>query len=202
MVVLLLVLWLFWLIVSAALGSNDEPADAAASPSPSFGLAMSPTPDGEPSPQATGSAGPSASSPGATPTPTPSATGACDDSGIAVQVATASAATTVGAGLALTMTVRSTGTGPCSRDVGAGANELRITSGSALVWSSDFCSPSKAADVQVLAPGAAWSTSVAWPGTITRKACPTDQPMAQPGNYRVTARNGAVESEPVTFVVK
>ena len=29
-----------------------------------------------------------------------------------------------------------------------------------------------------------------------------DQPVAQPGTYIVTARNGAVESEPVTFTVK
>jgi hypothetical protein len=109
---------------------------------------------------------------------------------------------TVGGEMALTLSVTNTGSAACTRDVGAGANELRVTSGSVLVWSSDFCNPSKATDVQVLEPGKPFTTSATWPGTITEKSCPADQPRAQAGGYQVVARNGAIESEPVAFAVQ
>jgi hypothetical protein len=104
--------------------------------------------------------------------------------------------------MALTMTVTTTGSEACTRDVGAGANELRITSGSALVWSSDFCNPSDASAPTVLVPGTPWSTSITWPGKVTAKDCPASQPDAQPGSYKVVARNGSVESAPAPFTVE
>ena len=152
-------------------------------------------PSASAAPSASGSASPS-------PSPSPSASADCVDSDIAVSVATASATTTVGGGMGLTLTVTNTGSAACNRDVGAGANELRITSGSVLVWSSDFCNPSKAKDVQALEPGKPFTTSATWPGTVTQKGCPADQPQAQAGGYKVVARNGSVESEPVAFAVQ
>jgi hypothetical protein len=71
-----------------------------------------------------------------------------------------------------------------------------------LVWSSDFCNPSKATDVQALAPGKPFTTSVTWPGTVTEEGCPADPPQAQAGGYKVVARNAGVESEPVAFAVQ
>jgi hypothetical protein len=198
---LLVVLWLGWWLLQAAFGSNDEPAAEAPSPSPSFGLTMSPAPDGEPTGEGDRSADPSASA-SPSPSPSPSASADCVDSDIEVAAAPASAATTVGGGMALTLTVTNTGSAACNRDVGAGANELRVTSGSVLVWSSDFCNPSKATDVQVLEPGKPFTTSATWPGTITEEGCPANQPQAQAGGYNVTARNGALESEPVPFAVQ
>lgn len=208
LVVLLVVLWLLWMLFSAALGSNDEPAADSPSPTPSFGLTISPDPSAS-SPEASdpeASASPDSASASAsaspTPSPSPSATGACRDGDIEVVAGTSAASTTVGAGLGVSMTVTTTGSAACTRDVGAGANELRITSGSVLVWSSDFCNPSDASSETVLEPGTPWSTSVTWPGTVTAKSCPADQPTAQPGTYRVVARNGTVESEPVVFTVR
>lgn len=198
---LLVVLWLGWWLLQAAFGSNDEQAAEAPSPSPSFGLTMSPAPDGEPTGAGDPSADPSASA-SPSPSPSPSASADCVDSDIEVAAAPASAATTVGGGMALTLTVTNTGSAACNRDVGAGANELRVTSGSVLVWSSDFCNPSKATDVQVLEPGKPFTTSATWPGTITEEGCPANQPQAQAGGYNVTARNGALESGPVPFAVQ
>jgi hypothetical protein len=202
---LLIVLWLGWWLLQAAFGSNDEAPAAAPSESPSFGLSMSASPDEE----ATGDADPSASaapsasgSASPSPSPSPSASADCVDSDIAVSAATASSTTTVGGGMGLTLTVTNTGPAACNRDVGAGANELRITSGSVLVWSSDFCNPSKAKDVQALEPGKPFTTSVTWPGTVTEEGCPANQPQAQAGGYKVVARNGSVESEPVAFAVQ
>ncbi len=203
---LLVVLWLGWWLLQAAFGSNDEPSAAVPSESPSFGLTMSPSPDdqataGDADPSA--SAAPSASgSASPSPSPSPSASADCVDSDIAVAAATAGDTTTVGGGMALTLTVTNTGSAACNRDVGAGANELRITSGSVLVWSSDFCNPSKAKDVQALEPGKPFTTSATWPGTVTQKGCPANQPQAQAGGYKVVARNGSVESAPVAFAVQ
>ncbi|HEX6888290.1 MAG TPA: hypothetical protein VF143_09300 [Candidatus Nanopelagicales bacterium] len=199
-VALLLVLWLGWMLVRAAFGGGGgDEAAAGPSPEPTFGLSISPEPSGSASPDASGS--PEASqAPSSSPAPT--ATGTCADSDIAVAASTGSATTTVGAGMALTMTVTNTGTAPCSRDVGAGANELRITSGSAVVWSSDFCNPSKDTAVEVLEPGKAWSTSVTWPGTVTAEGCPAEQPPAQPGAYQVTGRNAGADSAPAAFTVQ
>jgi hypothetical protein len=104
--------------------------------------------------------------------------------------------------MGLTLTVTNTGSAACTRDVGAGANELQVTSGSTLVWSSDFCNPSKAKDLQQLDPGEAWSTSLAWPGTVVAKGCPANPPVAQAGSYRAVARNGDIEGEPVPFTVQ
>jgi len=103
--------------------------------------------------------------------------------------------------MALTMSVTNTGSEACSRDVGAGANEVTITSGSTLVWSSDFCNASTKKDKQVLEPGKEFTTSVTWPGNVTQQACPDNQPLAQPGSYRAKARNGKVESEQAAFTV-
>jgi hypothetical protein len=119
-----------------------------------------------------------------------------------VTAGTSASSTTVGSGLTLSLNVENTGSAACTRDLGAGANEIRVTSGSVLVWSSDFCNPSDASDVVTLAPGEGVTTSVTWPGTVTAEGCPADQPTAQAGSYRVVARNGAVESEPVSFTVQ
>jgi hypothetical protein len=205
-VVLLVILALFWLLVRVALGSSDEPAEVAASPSPSFGLTITPEPEASASASPAASASPgeasASASASASAAPSPSASVSCADSDISVVAGTSAASTSVGAGMGLTLSVENTGDTACARDFGAGANEIRITSGSVLVWSSDFCNPSKAEDIVTLGPGEGRTTSVTWPGTVTAESCPADQPTAQPGSYRVVARNGSVESEPVTFTVK
>ncbi len=203
---LLVVLWVGWLLVRSAFGLGGDPGAQTPQAEPSFGLTMSASPEAAdasatPAPNPSASTDPSGS-PAASPSPSPSATDACTDADVEVVASAAGSSTSVGSGMALSMTVTNTGKTACSRDVGAGANELRITSGSALVWSSDFCNASTAEDIVDLAAGTPFTTSVTWPGRVTAKDCPANQPLAQPGSYKVIARNGAVESEPVTFTVK
>jgi len=193
---LVVVLVGFWLLRTVFASEGD--AGAEPTPTPNFGLSVSPSPEEDPTEdEPSASAEPSSSAAATT-----VASAACADSDIEVAVATAGASTPVGAGMALTMTVKNTGKKACNRDLGAGANELRITSGSVLVWSSDFCNPSKDSDVQALVPGKPFTTSATWPGTVTAEGCPADQPDAQAGGYKVIARNGKVESEPKTFAVQ
>jgi hypothetical protein len=195
-VALLVVLWLAWMLVRAAFGGGGDQPAAAPGDEPSAGISASPDPSVSPAPASSPAAGASGS-----PSVSPGAT-ACADDVIGVTATAAASSTGVGAGLALSMTVTNTSEAACTRDVGAGANELRVISGPALVWSSDFCNPSSDDDVQVLEPGQPWTTTVTWPGTITPEGCPSDQRQAQPGSYQVIGRNGAVESEPVAFTVE
>jgi hypothetical protein len=196
-VVLLVLLWAAWMLLRSVLGGEGDGAAAGASPGastqPTAVATAAPGPSASPDPA--GSAEPSVpASPGAEP--------ACTDAQVGVTATSASASTAVGAGLELSMTVTNTSETPCTRDVGAGANELRVVSGPALVWSSDFCNPSEDADVQVLEPGQPWTTTLTWPGTIVPEGCPSEQRTAQPGSYQVIGRNGTLESEPVVFTVQ
>jgi cytoskeletal protein RodZ len=196
LVVLVVILFLGWLLLRALFGSSAEPEAQPASASTSPAASASPDAD------ESVSASPVPSASDTSPSSSPSASTTCSDSDIEVGASTQSTSTSVGAGMGLTMTVANTGDAACNRDVGAVANELRITSGSALVWSSDFCSPSTKSDVVALVPGTPFTTSVSWSGTITAKDCPADQPQAQPGTYKVRARNGDVKSKSVTFTVQ
>jgi hypothetical protein len=199
---LLVVLVLFLMLLRSVFDGGDEQGAGAPSPSPSFGISLTPEP--EPSAAPGASANPSAAaSPEASQPASPGPSAApCADASLSVAVRTAKASAPVGEGMGLTMTVTNTGTTTCTRDVGAGANELKVTSGDVLVWSSDFCNASSATDLQQLEPGEAWSTSLAWPGTVVDKTCPTAAPVAQPGSYRAFARNGGLESEAAPFTVR
>ncbi len=180
LVALLVLLVAGFLVGRALLGGDDQ----GATPSP------------------TGSQTPGAGE--STPDPAASAGGvpACAESAISVTAAPAAASTKVGAGMKLTMTIENTGKTACSRDVGAAANELQVTSGSVLVWSSDFCLAPGEADVAVIDPGQQYSSTVDWPGTVVSEECPSSPPNAEAGAYKVTGRNGDITSQPVTFEVK
>lgn len=196
LVALLVVVWLAWWLLDAAFGSGDQPASEP-SASPSVGLTVSPTPVPVPSASVSGAALPLAASSAASPS-----LARCSSSAVAVAARPASRTTGVGQGIEVTMSVTNTGEDPCRRDVGSGANEILITSGSVLVWSSDFCSASDARDRVLLEPGTPVTAAATWPGKVTGPDCPAGQPVAQAGTYRVVARNGGVESEPVTFTVQ
>lgn len=188
---LLVVLWLAWMALHAVFG-GDDPADGA-SPGPTASPAAS-------TPAATTSPSPAGSASGS-PKPTATTPEACSDKDISVTVTTSSPSTAVGSGMGLTLTIKNTGSAPCTRDIGAGANELVVTSGSVLVWSSDYCNPSTDADVQTLDPDKAWTSTVKWPGTVVSKKCPADAPVAVAGSYKAAGRNGDVDSKKVAFNV-
>lgn len=193
---LVVVLIVVWLLLGWLFGGSSDVADDApgVQPTTSTTTAQSPNPGGSAGVGASASA---SGSPAVSASPV-----RCANDDVLVEVKTKSTTTTVGAGMGLTMSVTNTGDVACVRDVGAGANEIVVTSGSVLVWSSDFCNPSDASDPQVLTPGVAWSTSITWPGTVVAKNCPTNPPTAQPGTYKAAARNGKVDSTQVSFVVQ
>jgi membrane protein implicated in regulation of membrane protease activity len=136
-------------------------------------------------------------------TPSPSATqtgtGTCTDSQITVTASTDAASYPVGATPHLRMKIENTSSTACKRDIGAAQNELIITSGSAHVWSSDDCTPGGDPQVETIAPGQSFSVAVTWLGKLSQKGCPTNQPSATKGTYKLVGRNGPVTSSPAVF---
>lgn len=191
-VALLVILLLLWWIFKALFGSDSESPPDGATPAPSSAAMASVTPTASPS-----SAAPTAT----TPSGAASAVARCAESDIDVLVGTAGGSTASGEGMRLTLKVVNTGKAPCRRDVGAGANELVVTSGSAVIWSSESCQPGRGSDSVTLKPAKPWTTSASWPGRVTTRDCPADQPVAKAGTYRVQGRNGSVQSALVRFVV-
>jgi hypothetical protein len=129
-----------------------------------------------------------------------SVAGTCHDADLRVTVSSAKHVTPVGAGLSLTLKVTNKSKKTCTRDLGSGANEVTITSGPALVWSTDHCNPSTASDVQTLGAGKSWSVNVIWDGKISEAKCQL-LGNAQHGAYWVHAHNGKVQAHAMRFVV-
>ena len=188
---LLVALWLVWWLFSSVFGSDDEPATPTGPSTP----VASGTPTPAPSATATGSPAAAAKA------STRADLATCADADVVVAVRTAGSSTPVGTGMKLTMSVTNAGSTPCKRNVGPSANEVRVVSGSVLVWSSDFCSDAKGSKSTVLSADETWTTTVTWPGKVTASDCPADQPTAQPGSYRAVASNGKADSAEAAFQV-
>lgn len=137
-----------------------------------------------------------------TPKPSSSAssgTGACKNNQIKVTASTDAASYQVGATPRLRMRIQNVSNSACKRDIGSKNNELVITSGDARVWSSDDCNAGGSSQVVTLKPDQSYSVDVTWLGRLSQKGCPPDQPIAEAGTYKLTGRNGEVESEAAVF---
>ncbi len=165
----------------------------------------SPTPTPTPTPTTTSSGTPT---PTASPSPssTPSSTSTadaplCADTAIAVGVSTNKEVYAAGEEPQITMVITNTSDAACRRDVGASANEVKISSGGVHVWSSDDCSPDNTADVQLLEPGAKAQLTLTWGRLLSSEGCPDNRTDALAGTYEVIGRNDGVESAPARFVL-
>jgi hypothetical protein len=125
----------------------------------------------------------------------------CADSDISVTVSTDSASYPVGSTPKLHLKIENTSGVACYRDIGAGANELKISSGGYHVWSSDDCNAGGAPMVTLMQPTQSYSVTVTWPGVLSAKGCPANQPLAKPGLYDLVGRNGTVDSPSAAFAL-
>lgn len=189
LVVLLLVLAVvWWLWPSGGDDTTGTAAESTPTPTPSAGDSSSPSPE----PSKTKKK----------PKPEPELEPACADSAIEVTVDADAETYPADRQPAFTFTVENVSDEACSRDVGQSANELRVTSGGAQVWSSDDCNPGGSADRTNLDPGDRFVQTVSWPKELSAEGCPTPQESAEPGTYQVIARNLEVLSEPAVFVLE
>jgi len=150
-----------------------------------------------PSPTASSSAGPSGSpQPSASPDSTP-----CAPPALTATATTERNDYPVGGRPVLVLTVTNTGTTPCTRDLGQGAVELMVVSGSDRIWSSDDCAPGGPAKPVVLAPLEESVTRLTWAGRRSQPGCAGDKAATQAGTYRVNARLGDLRVEGSAFVL-
>ncbi len=127
---------------------------------------------------------------------------ACPDSAIEVTVKTNAETYPPDQDPSFTFAVENVSDKACSREVGQAANELKVTSGGAQVWSSDDCSPGGPADPTNLAPGDRFVQTVSWSRVASAEGCPTPEQSAEAGSYQVIARNLEVLSEPAVFALQ
>lgn len=173
------------LIVSAIANSNNKPASTPTNSSPA-----SDTPNPDPS---------------GTPTFPAGGADACNPSQVQITAVTDSNSYKSGVKPMISMKVKNAGTQPCTFDVGTGAQEYIITSGSDRIWSSKDCQKDPTSTPQVLEPGVELTTTpFAWDRTrSSTTTCNTTRPAAVAGadgpTYKLQVKLGTVESENVSF---
>lgn len=153
-----------------------------------------------PKPTTSTSATPTASTSSSKPS-TPPATAAtpCQGPALQVSVKTDAAAYAAGVNPVLTMTIKNAGTTPCTRDLGAAATELTITSGTDRIWSSDDCSKGGAAKLTVLKANESKTVTLTWNRKRSKPVAACVGADALSGRYRVVGRLGDVSTLPGTF---
>lgn len=183
-----LVLLVVFGLAKACTGGNDSAATADGDPVASASDTTSPSPSKEP----TASSTPTMSSAPVLP---------CKDSDVLVTARPSKENYAVGDTVNITYVVSTKGDVRCKRDVGGAADEVRVVSGSSIIWSSDYCSPGGKKDVRTIGPDDAFSVLVAWNGDVTSADCPDDKLPAPAGTYQVLGRNGAVFGPSATLTL-
>jgi hypothetical protein len=122
---------------------------------------------------------------------TSASSGPCTDDEIELTALAAQNTVPAGTTVELTLKVKNISSRTCSRDVGAGPQELRLQDASGIVWSSDDCNSSQASDVRSFSPGTQYSFSIKWSGLRSRSGtgapvCNGAAPAA--GVYDLVAR--------------
>ncbi|HET8659055.1 MAG TPA: hypothetical protein VFM55_08675 [Micromonosporaceae bacterium] len=181
-------------IIAFSCGSSDEPTRprSQTSPTPRWtGIAVGPVVTADPTPSASVSGSPSGTPPSEE----------CSDAEISVMPATAGGKTQLARGEAITvyLRIRNIGTRTCSRDVGADEQELRISQGAQVLWSSDQCGGARGSSVLPLPPGKELEFNVLWNGRASTN-CQT-RSLPSLGTYQLYARVGTKTSPPVTLTI-
>lgn len=170
------------LLLARACGSDESPDRLGTGASPSSSPSASPSVRASASPSAAASSAAVTRSPG----------GPCTKADLRVTASTNAKSYTAGQRPVLQLTVRNVGAVACTRDLGQAARELRVTSGSTRVWSSDDCAPGGGSEPTLLDPDEAKTFTVAWARRRSAPGCPGNRPLAEPGTYRVVGRLGDI----------
>ncbi|HUR13381.1 MAG TPA: hypothetical protein VM097_02685 [Mycobacteriales bacterium] len=154
-----------------------------------------PRDSGSPAPSVTATTGPS---------PRPSPTRAagpvtCGDRALGLTAAAVPSTAPAGSSVRFTVTVTNTSKAACRRDLGGGALEVLVYSGTDRIWSSDDCGTDTSVSVQRLQPGGSLESTVSWSGKRSARGCPASHPEARPGTYTVRARIGTLRSASNVF---
>ncbi len=131
------------------------------------------------------------------------ADGSCADAELAVTPVPASATAKRGTPVVIRLKVKNVSARTCTRDLGAGAQELYIDQGARKYWSSDTCSADRSANPIRMQPGGEYAFVVTWNGRQSSKctAALAAGPAPPPGRYELRGRVGTKVSEPVALTI-
>ena len=178
--------------------SDAEPGAGPSLPAPEDLLSQQPNPN-------PGAVNPSA---GANPTGnnanvTAPADGSCADQELSVTPVPATTTAKRGAPVVIRLKIKNISTRSCTRDLGAGAQELYLDQGARKYWSSDTCSADRSTNQQRMQPGSEFEYAVTWNGRQSSK-CTAGLPAGPappPGTYELRGRLGTKVSEPVALTI-
>lgn len=130
------------------------------------------------------------------------ADGSCADS--EMQITPSASSTTISRAaptVDLTLTIKYIGRRTCSRDVGSDPQELYLSSGVQVYWSSDKCGGTGGHDVRQWSPGNSRAYKITWNG---RQSSSCDGgvaagPVPPPGQFQLRGRLGSLISNPITL---
>nr|BFE58170.1 hypothetical protein GCM10020063_026960 [Dactylosporangium thailandense] len=204
------VLLIVWILVRG--GGDSKPSAvssgaASARPGPLGSSAAGGGPATEPSaPQivpASPDTGADTSAPPATERSAPPANVApCTDEQIAVTVTASPSPGPVGGTFTFGINIASRAADWCSRDLGPGAQEIRVMQNGTLLFSSDDCDTKTTSDVRAFAAGDAVRYRFVWSSyRTTPHTCAPAQSPAPAGTYQVVARVGSKVSPATDFTI-
>jgi hypothetical protein len=127
----------------------------------------------------------------------------CADVEMSVTPIPAAASVKRGVPVNIRLKIKNIGTRTCSRDVGAGPQELYIDQGARKYWSSDTCSTAGGSDVVKFTPGMEREYNATWNGRQSSKctAGASAGPAPPPGVYEIRGRLGSKISNPVSLTI-
>ena len=128
---------------------------------------------------------------------------ACADQEVTVTPVPGTESAKRGTPVVIKLKIKNVSNRTCTRDLGAGAQELYIDQGARKYWSSDTCSSDRSANQQQLRAGAEFEYAVTWNGRQSSKCTAelSDGPAPPPGTYEVRGRLGTKISEPVALAI-
>ena len=131
------------------------------------------------------------------------ADGSCADAELAVTPVPAAASVKRGVPVVIRLQVKNVSARVCTRDLGAGAQELYLDQGARKYWSSDTCSADRSANPTTMRPGSEYEYTLTWNGRQSSKctAALAAGPAPPPGRYELRGRVGTKVSEPVTLTI-
>lgn len=127
----------------------------------------------------------------------------CSDSEMSLSTIPAATRVKRGATLEVRLKIANKSARTCARDVGAGAQEIYLSSGATTYWSTDQCSPAKDRDDRAFGPGVEHMYKVTWNGQMST-ACSGGSPAGPgpvPGDYEMRSRLGTLTSSPITVTI-
>lgn len=199
LVAALLVGGIVWGAIAATRPSGD-PTEAV--PAASTPTATATTPEEQASapatPAASTPAAPATTAASAAPAPTtpaaPAEPTACDPAALRLTVAGAPRVKS-GEDEALTLSVINGGKAACVLELSSAKYELKVTSGSDLIWTTAHCGQWVPAVTKTLKPEEAHEWTTTWNTRRSKAECTTTGDYLKPGTYVVRAAYGAKTSD-------